>query len=311
MVNELSIFSGTSNPQLAAAVAQALGVPLGSAVVDRFPDGEVTVQLEEPVRRKDVFIIQPTSPPVNDHLVELLAFADACRRASAAQITAVVPYFGYARADKRHGRREPITASMVAVLLQAVGINHVITIDLHASQIEGFFHIAVDGLTAVPLLCDAIGPRLPADTVLVSPDAGRLAMATDYAQRLQTAVVLLHKTRDTGAKTHVTHLVGDVRRRTCLIVDDMIATGGTLVESIGTLLDAGARSGILIAATHALWLEGARERLAAAPVADVFVTDTVAQPAAAWAQLRVVPVTPLVAGAIQRLVAERSLSDLF
>jgi ribose-phosphate pyrophosphokinase len=167
MANDLSIFSGTSNPPLANAVAQALGVPLGAAVVDRFPDGEVTVHLQEPVRRKEVFIVQPTSPPVNDHLVELLAFADACRRASAAQITAVVPYFGYARADKRHGRREPITASMVAVLLQAVGINHVITIDLHASQIEGFFHVAVDSLTAVPLLCDAMRPRLPADTVVV------------------------------------------------------------------------------------------------------------------------------------------------
>lgn len=311
MANDLSIFSGTSNPPLANAVAQALGVPLGAAVVDRFPDGEVTVHLQEPVRRKEVFIVQPTSPPVNDHLVELLAFADACRRASAAQITAVVPYFGYARADKRHGRREPITASMVAVLLQAVGINHVITIDLHASQIEGFFHVAVDSLTAVPLLCDAMRPRLPADTVVVSPDAGRLAMATDYAQRLQTSVVLLHKTRETGSKTHVTHLVGDVRGRTCLIVDDMIATGGTLAESIETLLDAGARPGIMVAATHALWLESAPHKLAAAPVAEVFVTDTIPQAAGELAPLRVVPVTPLIAGAIERVVANRSLSDLF
>lgn len=311
MANELSIFSGTSNPRLAEAVAQALGVPLAAAVVDRFPDGEVTVHLQEPVRRKEVFIVQPTSPPVNDHLIELLAFADACRRASAAQITAVVPYFGYARADKRHGHREPITASMVAVLLQAVGINHVITVDLHASQIEGFFHVAVDSLTAVPLLCDAMRPRLPADTVVVSPDAGRLAMATDYAQRLQTSVVLLHKTRETGTKTHVTHLVGEVRGRTCLIVDDMIATGGTIVESIETLLGAGARPGVLVAATHALWLEGAQQQLAAAPVAEVFVTDTIAQAAGELAQLRVVPATPLIAGAIERVVTDRSLSDLF
>jgi ribose-phosphate pyrophosphokinase len=308
--DEFSIFSGTANPRLAEAVARALGVPLGAADVERFPDGEVTVHVREPVRRKEIFIIQPTSPPVNDHLVELLSFADACRRASAAQITAVVPYFGYARSDKRHGRREPITASMVAVLLQAIGVDHVITFDLHAPQIEGFFHVPVDSLTAVPLLVEAVRPHLPVGTVVVSADAGRLQMATDYAEHLQTSVVLLHKTRESGTKTHVTHLVGDVRNRACLIVDDMIATGGTLDESVRVLLDAGARPGVFIAATHGLWLGGARKKLDTERIAKVFVTDTVQQAPNEWPRLGVVSVAPLIADVIRRVLADGSLGDL-
>jgi ribose-phosphate pyrophosphokinase len=170
--HEFILFSGTANRPLADEVARALGVRVGAAHVHRFPDGELSVDVREPVRRKDVFIVQPTSPPVNEHLVELLAFADACRRASAAHIAAIIPYFGYARSDKRHGRREPITASMVADVLQAVGVRQVITLDLHSPQIEGFFHNPVDSLTAVPVLCDAIRPRLPEGAVVVSPDAG-------------------------------------------------------------------------------------------------------------------------------------------
>jgi ribose-phosphate pyrophosphokinase len=279
--------------------------------VERFPDGEVTVQLLEAVERKDVFIVQPTLPPVNDHLVELLAFADACRRASAAHVSAVIPYFGYARADKRHGRREPITASLVASLLQAAGISHVITFDLHAAQIEGFFHIPVDSLTAVPVLCVAIRPQVPAGTLIVSPDVGRLRMATHYAQRLNTSVVVLHKARESGSETHVTHLVGDVRGRTCLIIDDMILTGGTICESVHTLIKAGAHPATFVAATHGLFLSGARQRLAAESIVEVFVTDTIQQAEKDWAQLRVVSVAPLIAGAIQRVRADGSTSHLF
>lgn len=311
MPDDFAIFAGTANPALADAVARHVGVRISPASVERFPDGELTVRLLEPVRHKNVFIVQPTSPPVNDHLVELLVFADACRRASAAHIGAVIPYFGYARADKRHGRREPITASMIAMLLQAGGIHHVITVDLHASQIEGFFHIPVDSLTAVPVLCDAVRSRLPAGTVVISPDAGRLRMATGFAERLETSVALLHKVRESGTKTQVTHLVGDVRDRPCLVVDDMIATGGTLIESVRTLAQAGARPGVFIAATHGLLLEGAMEKLTGESVAEIFVTDTVPQPRGDWPQLRVVSVAPLVAGAIQRVIADGSFSDLF
>ena len=185
--------------------------------------------------------MQPTSPPVNEHLVELLALVDACRRASAAQITAIVPYFGYARSDKRHGRREPITASMVALLLQAVGVEHVVTIDLHAPQIEGFFHIPVDSLTAVPMLADALLGRLPDGIVIAAPDANAVRLASRYAHRLKTSVIVLHKQRESGTETKVTHPVGDVRDRPCLIVDDMISTGGTIAEAIEALLESGAR----------------------------------------------------------------------
>ena len=224
------IFSGTANRALADEVAHQLDVRLGGCDVARFPDGEVAVQLLEPVRRQNVFLVQATTPPVDEHLIELLALVDACRRAAAARIIAVVPYFGYARMDKRHGQREPITASMVATLLQAVGVDHLITVDLHAPQIEGFFHIPVDSLSAVPVLAATLRGQLPLRTVVVSPDAGRVGMACAYAQALGLEVAVLHKQRESSTQTRVTHLVGDVSDRPCLIVDDMITTGGTIAR---------------------------------------------------------------------------------
>ena len=303
MTERLAIVCGSANRTLAAAVARAAGAALSDAAIERFPDGEVSVELRETVRNKDVFIIQSTAPPVNDHLMELLAIVDASRRASAARIFAVIPYFGYARSDKRHGRREPIGARLVADLLQTAGTDHVMTVDLHASQIEGFFRIPVDGLTAVSILCEALKRRLPAGTVVVSPDAGRLKMATEYAQNLNTSVVLLHKTRETGAEAHVTHLVGNVRERSCLVVDDMISTGGTIAEAVDTLVGMGARPGIVVAATHGVLLGGAREKLAAAPIGDIFITDTVDQPTETWPRLQVVSVAPLLADALQRVTS--------
>src|SRR5918999_135901 len=180
MAEGFVIFAGTANAELAAGVARELGVQLGACSVERFPDGEMSVRLDEPVRGREVFVVQPTQPPVNDHLVELLAFADGCRRASAARITAIVPYFGYARSDKRNSRRVPVMASMVADLMQSVGIGHVVTVDVHTPQLEGFFRIPVDSLTAVPTLVHALRDRLPEDTVVVSPDAGCVSMATEY-----------------------------------------------------------------------------------------------------------------------------------
>jgi ribose-phosphate pyrophosphokinase len=285
-----------------------MGARLGASSVERFPDGELTVRLDEPVRGREVFIIQPTSPPVNDHLIELLAFADACRRASAAHITAVTPYFGYSRADKRHGRREPITASMVADLMQAVGVDHVVTIDLHAPQIEGFFHIPVDSLTAAPLMVESLRPGLRAGTVVVSPDADRVRMATEYARLLGAPVAVLHKERASGVETRVTRLVGDVRDRPCLIIDDMISTGGTIAESVEALLYAGAQPEITVSATHGLLLQGSREKLTRPEMLQVLVTDTVAPPAHDWPQLRVVSIAPLIAAAIRRFLADGSLS---
>jgi ribose-phosphate pyrophosphokinase len=305
LAEEFSIFRGNASWRLGEAVARTLRVPIGAATVERFPDGEVSVEIHESVRRKDVFVIQSTAPPVNDHLFELLAFADASRRASAAHIVAVIPYFGYARSDKRHGRREPISARLVADLLEAVGIDHVITLDLHASQIEGFFHIPVDSLTAVGVLSDVVGRRLPPETVVVSPDAGRLRMATEYAQRLNTSLILLHKTRETGTETRVTHLVGDVRGRPCLIVDDMISTGGTIAESVEELLRAGAQPPIFVAATHGLLLKGVQDKLAREAMADIFVTDTIQHSFEDWPRVHIVSVAPLIAEAIQRVTSDR------
>jgi ribose-phosphate pyrophosphokinase len=305
------LFTGTANSDLAKAIANQLGIPLGKSIAEHFPDGEIGVQLLESVRQKAVFIVQSTSPPVNDHLVELLAFADACRRSAAASITAIIPYFGYARSDKRHARREPIAASMVAEVLQAVGVNHIVTFDLHTPQIEGFFHIPVDSLTAVPLLCKALQEQLPPDVVVVSPDTGRVKMATDYAQRLDSSVIILHKHRKSGTETEVTRIVGEVRDRPCLIIDDMISTGGTMAQGIQALLDAGARPDITIAATHGLFVGAARDRLSQGCVKAVFVTDTISPPLSQWQSLHVVSVAPLIAAAIQQFQANGSISDLF
>jgi len=300
--NKFTILSGSANAKLAGAIARDLGMTVGACVVDRFPDGEVAVQLREPVRRKEVFLVQPMAPPVDHHLVELLALADACRRAAAACLTAVVPYLGYARSDKRHGRREPIMARVIADLLEAVGIAHVVTVDLHTPQIEGFFHAPVDSLTAVPTVCRALRVWRPGDLVVVSPDAGRVQLATHYAHCLGAPLIVLHKRRESGVATEVTHIVGDVSDRACLIIDDMISTGGTVAESATALLRAGARPEMLVAATHGLFLPGAREKLRHPAVRAVFVTDTVQVGEKDWPELRVVSIAPLIASALARFV---------
>ncbi|HEU0015789.1 MAG TPA: ribose-phosphate pyrophosphokinase [Longimicrobium sp.] len=304
------LFAGKGNPALAAAVAEALGMPPGACVTERFPDGETSVRLLESVRDKDVYLLQPTCPPVNDHVMELLVFADACRRASARRVHAVVPYFGYARADKRDCRREPITASMVAGLMHTVGIDHVLTMDLHTSQIEGFFPGPFDTLTAVPTLCAALAPELPRDAVVVSPDAGRVKLATEYAHRLDRPLAVLHKRRESGTRTRTTYLVGDVEGRTCLLIDDMISTGGTLIESVSALRDAGA-AGFVVAATHGLLLRNAVGRLTDAGVERVFITDTVPLPDDPRGLLRVVTVAGLLADAVRRLAVGGSLEELY
>jgi ribose-phosphate pyrophosphokinase len=304
--DRFTIFAGTSNPALATAIARKLSVRVGECAIDRFPDGEVSVRLMETVCRKSVFLVQSTSPPVNEHLVELLVLADACRRAAAACITAVVPYFGYGRADKRHGRREPITARVVADVLHTVGIAYVVTMDLHTPQIEGFFHAPVDTLTAVPILCDALRSRLPSDVVVVSPDRGRVSLATHYAQCLGAGVIVMHKRRDDATHTEVTHIVGDVSGRACLIVDDMISTGGTIARSVDSLLAGGARPEMFVAATHGLLLSGARVKLDVPAVREVFVTDTVDVPEKDWKKLHVVSVAAPTATALERFLADGS-----
>lgn len=293
MPKDFVIFAGTASADLTSTIAAELKVLPGACTIKRFPDGEISVELLESVRRKEVFLLQSLSPPVNDHLIELLALADACRRSAAARITAIVPYLGYTRSDKRHGRRQPIAGRMVADVIEAVGIDHVVTMDLHAPQIEGFFHIPVDNLSAVLTLSNTLGKRLVAGIVVVAPDAGALRMATEYAQRLNGTVAVLHKRRETDTRTQVTHLVGDVRNKPCLIVDDMISTGGTLASCIEALSQAGARPGFTIAATHGLLLPGARERLAQGSVKQILITDTIAGAPTDWRSLEVISIAPV------------------
>jgi ribose-phosphate pyrophosphokinase len=305
-----SVFAGGANMALAVAVVRQLGTNLGNCSVDRFPDGEVSVQLLESVRRKEVFLVQSTAPPVNDHLVELLALAGACRRAVAARITAIMPYFGYSRADKRLEYRERIMARVVADVLQAVGIAHVVTVDLHTPQIEGFLHAPVDSLSAVPTLCRALRDRLPRDTVAVSPDVGRMRVAGRYAQCLGKPVVVLHKRRESSTEAAVTHVVGEVAGRACLIVDDMISTGGTIAASVAALLSTGARPDMIVAPSHGPLLSDARGRLGHPAIRQAFVTYSVGAPPLDWPNLTVVSVAPLIAAALSRILADGSIGDL-
>jgi ribose-phosphate pyrophosphokinase len=297
-------FGGSANPGLAAQVARELGVPLGRSRVERFPDGEVSVRLEDSVRRKEVFVLQPTSPPVDQNLVELLAFADAARRAAADRVTAVIPYFGYARSDRRHGRREPIAARMVGDVLQAVGIRQVVTVDLHTDQIEGFFNIPVEHLSAVPILAEACRAHLGPDAVVVAPDEGRVRMATRYSDALGLPLVALQKRRENGGKAAITGIAGDVEGRSCLLVDDMVSTGGTLVAAMDALLAAGARPDIRIAVTHGLLIGDARAVLDRDELVELLVTDTVPPGHGDWSKLRVLPVAPLIAAAVRDFIGD-------
>lgn len=305
------LFSGSANPDLTAAIGRGAGHRVSPSRIERFPDGEFSVHVDEPVRGRHVFVVQSLAPPVTENFFELMLFVDACRRAAAGRITAVIPYLGYARADKRHARREPIAASMMATLFQAVGIDHLVTLDLHAAQIEGFYHLPVDNLSAVRTFCDELKPRLAPGTVVVSPDEGRFKTASDYACRLETSVAVLQKQRETGSKTKVLKVIGDVRDRPCLIVDDMISTGGTIANAIDALLQSGARPEIIVAATHGVLVEGVRARLKHPALREILVTDTITPRPSDWPQIEVISIAPLLATVIQRLAAAESISDLY
>lgn len=299
-MNALALIVGTGNVALGEAVALALGVERVRCDIGRFPDGEISVALREPVRGREVFILQPTSPPVDENLVELVALVDACRRASAERVIAVVPYFGYGRSDKRQLGCEPIMASAVAHLLHGAGVDHLVTFDLHAAQIEGCFHIPVDALSVVPVLSEALHGKLPRGSIVISPDEGRMKTATSYARLLGAPVGVVHKERVSGEETQVMEVVGNVRDQACLIIDDMISTGGTIAGAIEALLAAGARPEIFVAAAHGLLLPGAQEKLDHPAVLEVLVTDTTPT-RQQWPQLRVVSVAPLVAASIRRI----------
>jgi ribose-phosphate pyrophosphokinase len=298
---DLAILAGSGHEALAMHIAQALGVSTLPVARERFPDGELSVRLMESVRGRQAVIVQPTGPPVDDHVLELLALADACRRAAASRVIAVVPYFGYARGDRRGGSRGPVMASLVARLMEVAGIDHVVTVDLHAPQIEGFFQIPVDELSAFPLFLPLVRDRLPPNIAVVSPDLGRLGLAALYADQLRTTAAVVHKRRTSGRESQVLQVAGDVAGRPCLIVDDMIATGGTIAGCVDALVRAGALPRIAIVATHGLFLPGSAQVLSDPAIGPIWVTDTLPQAAGASPRRSVVPIAPLLADALDRL----------
>lgn len=294
----LLLFSGPANPPLAVAVAEALGRTCARAEFRRFPDGEVSVRLDVPVRGRHVAIVQPTCPPVNDRLLELLAFADACRRESAARVTAVIPYFGYARSDRRQGLRTPVMGRLVADLLEASGVGHVITVDVHAPQVDGFFRLPVDHLSAITPLGEALRARVSEGAVVVAPDLGAAKLAAAYGRQLGLPTAVVHKVRRSATEVEHAGITGTVEGRRCIIVDDMITTGGTIVGAVRALRAAGATGEIVVAATHGVFTSSALLRLAREGVEVVYVTDTVPLPAVAEAPVQVVSVAPLLAEAL-------------
>lgn len=308
---ELTVFSGSAHPTLAEAVAGALGVPLGKRELDRFPDGECHVRILESVRGRDVFLIQPTCPPVEANLLELLLLADACRRAGARELTAVMPYFGYARQDRRASGREPVGARLIADLLGAGGLGRVVALDLHSPALEGIFSLPLEHLTAVPLLAESLRRSTPgASAVVVAPDLGAAKLADRYSRLLGLPVAIVHKSRISGREVTVRGVTGNVDGRQPLIVDDMISTGGTIEAAAQALAAAGSLPVAAVVATHGLFVAGAEERLAKVGARRVIVTDSVPPPAGFRLPLEVVSVAPLLARAVQNLHEKRSLADL-
>jgi len=313
MTTNLKIFSGRSNPKLAQDISEYLGIGLGDVTITPFPDGELLVKLEEDVRGRDVFIIQPTCPPVNESLMELLICIDCARRASAERITAVIPYFGYARQDRKDEGRVPITAKLAANLIATAGADRVLTIDLHAAQIQGFFDIPVDNLYAEPVLSRYYARQNFENLVLVSPDVGNVKRARVYAQRLGGDLAIIDKRRTSGASVELGRIIGDVKGCTVLMMDDMISTAGTVCMAARLCMDQGAKC-VYIGATHAVLAGPATERLQNAPIERVVVTDTVpvdAAKASAIGKLVVLGTAELIGEAIHRIHNDESVSSLF
>ncbi|TMQ15724.1 MAG: ribose-phosphate pyrophosphokinase [Candidatus Rokuibacteriota bacterium] len=313
MSYELKLFSGNANRPLAEEIAQYLHVPLGDAEVSRFSDGEVFVQVNENVRGTDVFIVQPTCPPVNDTLMELLIMTDAFKRASAHRITAVLPYYGYARQDRKVQGRMPISAKLVADLLEAAGVDRVLALDLHAGQIQGFFSIPVDHLFAGPVvMIDYLKKKDLRDPVVVSPDAGGVERARAIAKRLGAGLAIIDKRREGPNSAVAMHLIGDVDRRDAVVIDDMIDTAGTLVQAVGAIQREGARR-ILACGVHPVLSGPAIERIKTSAIEEVVVTNSIplAQDKRAAARITVLTVAPLLGEAIRRIHDEESVSTLF
>jgi ribose-phosphate pyrophosphokinase len=310
----LAVLSGNANPALATAICRHVKVPLSSCLVTRFSEGEIRVKINDNIRGKDVFLVQPTCPPPNENLMELLIMLDAIRRASARRVTAVVPYYGYARQDRKDQPRVPITAKLVANLITTAGADRVLTMDLHAGQIQGFFDVPVDHLYAINVFARAVRAMKLKPLVVVSPDVGGIKMARAYAKRLSAGLAIVDKRRATPETTEVMHILGEVEGKVCLLVDDLIATGSSLMEAARALQRAGAKA-IYAAISHAVLSGPSVDNLVKSPIRQLMVSDTIPlsreRRAAAGQKLSVLSVAPLLGEAIERIHYEQSISSLF
>ncbi|MET0528812.1 MAG: ribose-phosphate pyrophosphokinase [Microvirga sp.] len=308
----MKLVAGNSNRPLAEAIAAYLNVPLAKAQVKRFADMEVFVELQENVRGADGFIIQTTSFPTNDHLMELLIITDALRRASARRITAVIPYFGYARQDRKPAARTPISAKLVANIIAHAGVDRVLTLDLHAGQIQGFFDIPTDNLFAAPTLARDIKEHLDGDRMVVSPDVGGVVRARALAKRIDASLAIVDKRRERPGESEVMNIIGDVAGRSCILVDDIIDSGGTLVNAADALLANGAKE-VYAYITHGVLSGGAVARIAGSKLKDLVITDSIMPTEAVKVahNIRVISIAPLMGEAIGRTATESSVSSLF
>jgi ribose-phosphate pyrophosphokinase len=311
-MQHIMLFAGNSNIALAERVATHLGVSLGKAEVGTFSDGECCVEIQENVRGMDCFVLQSTCAPANTHLMEMLIMVDALRRSSASRITAVIPYYGYGRQDRKVQARAPITAKLVADLITAAGTDRVLCLELHAGQIQGFFNLPVDNLYATPVLLAAVRERIGNDLTVISPDAGGVERARAYAKRLDASLAIIDKRRERVNVSQVMNIIGEVEDRVCVMVDDMADTAGTLTEAARALLEAGARE-VYALATHPVLSGPAIKRIEESPIQEMIVTDSIAlrDDARDCKKLKVVTVSRLLAEAIRRINNEESISSLF
>lgn len=310
--NKLRIFSGNANPDLAREIAVYLGTTVGDAVINRFNNGEVQVMINESVRGKDIFIVQPTcGPSVNDNVMELLIMADAFKRASASNITAIIPYYGYARQDRKARGREPITAKLMADLLESAGITRVVTIDLHAAQIQGFFNIPFDHMPGGPILAEYIKEKNLDDMIVVSPDLGGVSRARNMAERLNCGLAIIDKRRPEPGVAEVMNLIGSVEGKTAILVDDMVDTAGSLTEGARALKKFGAKE-IYACCTHPVLTDPALSRIAQSDITELVVTNTIPlPPAKKHPKIKVLSVAPILAETVLRIFNDWSVSQLF
>jgi len=306
----LQLFTGNATPGLARRIAEYVGYPLGDGEVSRYPDGETSVKINEDVRGTDVFVIQSTEPPVNEHMMELLIMIDSLVRASAQRVTAVIPYFGYARQDRKAEGRTPISAKLVANLLTTAGADRILTVDLHSGQIQGFFDIPLDHLYAAPVMLDYLNEKDIDDLCIVSPDVGTVKLCRGYAKRLDAELAIVDKRRIGPENTEAVHLIGNVEGRNCLVLDDMISTGGSMRQAVKIIRDHGAES-VILAATHGIFCNDAAERMASIDIRECIVTDTVSPADDYPDMIRVLSTANLLGEAIVRIHEDRSVSSLF